>query len=222
MLVLACGGFLAYRAIAAIADAYRWTGEAEAATLARGFARSLSPRDLDDPARLRARAVRLSGVHPDLDRGHDPRPSTPDSPHKARYVQHGQRSEARSSPLARRPRPRRRRAAPALHARRARRGVRGGPPRGRCSPAVGAALLLIIGIGGADVAASSSAPSSELSHSAAMARRRRQARARRSAGAARDAVGVLAGSLDALGGTMRALQARIDGLVLKDPLTGTP
>ena len=36
----------------------------------------------------------------------------------------------------------------------------------------------------------------------------------------RDAVGVLAGSIDALGGTMQALQARIDGLVLKDPLTG--
>ena len=36
----------------------------------------------------------------------------------------------------------------------------------------------------------------------------------------RDAVGVLAGSLDAIGGTMQALQARIDGLVLKDPLTG--
>ena len=31
---------------------------------------------------------------------------------------------------------------------------------------------------------------------------------------------MLAGSLDALGGTMQALQARIDGLVLKDPLTG--
>ena len=36
----------------------------------------------------------------------------------------------------------------------------------------------------------------------------------------RDAIGVLAGTIDALGGTMRALQARIDGLVLKDPLTG--
>ena len=31
---------------------------------------------------------------------------------------------------------------------------------------------------------------------------------------------MLAGTLDALGGTMRALQGRIDGLVLKDPLTG--
>ena len=36
----------------------------------------------------------------------------------------------------------------------------------------------------------------------------------------RDAAGVLAGTLDALGGTMRALQGRIDGLELKDPLTG--
>ena len=65
-LVLACGGFLAYRAIAAIDDAYRWTGEAEAATVARGFARSLSPRDLHDLERIRARAERLGGVHPDL------------------------------------------------------------------------------------------------------------------------------------------------------------
>ena len=32
---------------------------------------------------------------------------------------------------------------------------------------------------------------------------------------------MLAGSLDAIGGTMQALQARIEGLVLKDPLTGT-
>ena len=36
----------------------------------------------------------------------------------------------------------------------------------------------------------------------------------------RDAVGVLAGSIDALGGTVRGLQARIDGLDRQDPLTG--
>ncbi len=48
VLVLICGGFLAYRAVAAIADAYRWTGEAEATAIAQGFARSLSPRDLDE------------------------------------------------------------------------------------------------------------------------------------------------------------------------------
>ena len=54
-LVLACGGFLAYRAIAAVGDAYRWTGEAEAAAVARGFVRSLSSRDLHDVARIRSR-----------------------------------------------------------------------------------------------------------------------------------------------------------------------
>ena len=36
----------------------------------------------------------------------------------------------------------------------------------------------------------------------------------------RDAIGVLGRSIDALGGTMQTLQARIDGLALKDPLTG--
>src|SRR5918998_4565550 len=66
VLVLACGGFFAYRTIAAIEDAYRWTGEAEAATVARGFAQSLAPGDVRDLDRLRARARRLAGVHPDL------------------------------------------------------------------------------------------------------------------------------------------------------------
>src|SRR5215218_1808989 len=65
-LVIACGGFAAYRALGAVDDAYRWTGESEAVTVARGFARSLSPGDLRDPARLRARTPRLAGVHPDL------------------------------------------------------------------------------------------------------------------------------------------------------------
>src|SRR5215208_6494436 len=49
-LVIACGGFAAYRALGAVDDAYRWTGESEAVTVARGFARSLSPGDLRDPA----------------------------------------------------------------------------------------------------------------------------------------------------------------------------
>src|SRR5215218_8590863 len=44
-LVLACSGFLAYRAAAALDDAYRWTGEAEAASVARGFASSLTATD---------------------------------------------------------------------------------------------------------------------------------------------------------------------------------
>ena len=84
---------------------------------------------------------------------------------------------------------------------------------------VGAALLLVIGDRRARPAARHRAP------------RRARSRDRALLVAAgkpalplgwrrRDAVGVLAGTLDALGGTMRALQARIDGLELKDPLTG--
>ena len=65
-LVVACCGFAAYRSVGAVGDAYRWTGEAEAVTVARVFARSLSARDLRDPARLTARQARLIGVHPDL------------------------------------------------------------------------------------------------------------------------------------------------------------
>ena len=56
--MLACGGFLAYRAIAAIADAYRWTGEAEAATLARGFAQLAELRATCATWRGSARAPR--------------------------------------------------------------------------------------------------------------------------------------------------------------------
>src|SRR5215216_3867746 len=63
---LACSGFFGYRAIAAIEDAYRWTGESEASALAHTFARSLSSRDLDDVERIRARGARLTGAHPDL------------------------------------------------------------------------------------------------------------------------------------------------------------
>ena len=66
VLVLACGGFLAYRAVAAVSDAHRWSGEAEAGAVARGFARTLSPRDLGSLDRIRRRATRLRGAHPDL------------------------------------------------------------------------------------------------------------------------------------------------------------
>ena len=47
VLVFACGGFLAYRAIAAVGDAYRWTGAAEAADARpelRALARPARPR----------------------------------------------------------------------------------------------------------------------------------------------------------------------------------
>ncbi|HTE62749.1 MAG TPA: hypothetical protein VK631_20505, partial [Solirubrobacteraceae bacterium] len=85
-LVLACGGFLAYRAIAAIGDAYRWTGEAEAATVARGFVRSLSSRDLHDVARVRSRLPQLNGVHPDLT-SVAVAPAPPGRPAPARYAE---------------------------------------------------------------------------------------------------------------------------------------
>src|SRR5687767_1275368 len=65
-LVLLAGGFLTYRAAAAITDAYRWTAEAEASSIARAYAFALTPDDLESEARLRKRAQRLSAVHPDL------------------------------------------------------------------------------------------------------------------------------------------------------------
>jgi diguanylate cyclase (GGDEF)-like protein len=213
-LVLACGGFLAYRAVAAIGDAYRWTGEAEAATVARGFARSLSSRDLHDVARIRSRLTRLAGVHPDLT-SVAVAPASPGAPVPPRYAEsdaageltfpmvdsQGQEVAVLTLRFARAER------AEALAAGR----------REVLLAGIGAAILLIIGIG-------------------VIARRLIVGPVERLAGAAmglaaghpgpalgsqrRDAVGVLAGSLDALGGTMQALHARIEGLALKDPLTG--
>src|SRR5215218_3093157 len=203
-LVLACGGFVAYRS----------TGEAEAVTVARGFARSLTARDVRDVARIRARLARLSGVHPDLTRvAVDAAPAgSPVHPHyrvaddvsvltytlvdgegqalailELRFAQ-VERAEAFAA---------------------GRREV--------LLAGVGAALLLVIGIGliarrlvvgpverlanaGIGLAAGHPGP--------ALGWRRG------------DAVGVLAASLDALGGTMQAMKSRIEGLALKDPLTG--
>src|ERR687897_2177158 len=65
-MVLLAGSFLTYRANAAISDAYRWTAEAEAGSIARAYAFGLTPADLQSPERLRKRAQRLSAVHPDL------------------------------------------------------------------------------------------------------------------------------------------------------------
>jgi diguanylate cyclase (GGDEF)-like protein len=209
-LVLACGGFLAYRSIAAIGDAYRWTGEAEAATVARGFARSLSSRDLHDLARIRSRVARLNGVHPDLASVTVAAPSagTPAAPRYDGGVLTFPIVDGRGRGVA------------VLtlrfaHAERADALAAG--RREVLLAAVGAALLLIIGIG-------------------LVARRLVVGPVERLAGAAmglaagrpgqllgwrrRDAVGVLAGSLDALGGTMQAMHARIEGMALKDPLTG--
>src|SRR5918992_1132892 len=84
LLVLACGGFFAHRAVDAISDAYRWNGEAEAEAVAHSFVRSLAPRDLDDIERLRARLTRLSGAHPQLTRV-EASPAEADTPRVADY-----------------------------------------------------------------------------------------------------------------------------------------
>jgi diguanylate cyclase (GGDEF)-like protein len=211
-LVLACGGFLAYRAVAAISDAYRWTGEAEAATVARGFVRSLSSRDLHDVARIRSRLTRLSGVHPDLASA-AVAPATAGTPVTPRYTASAGEltfpmvdSEGRAVAVL-----------TLRFARDERAEALAAGRREVLLAGIGAAILLIIGIG-------------------LIARRLIVGPVERLAGAAmglaaghpgpalgsqrRDAVGVLAGSLDALGGTMQALHARIEGLALKDPLTG--
>jgi diguanylate cyclase (GGDEF)-like protein len=213
-LVLACGGFLAYRAVAAIGDAYRWTGEAEAAAVARGFVRSLSSRDVHDVARIRSRLVRLNGVHPDLT-SVTVAPGSAGEPAPARYTETSDAGEltfpvvdADGDAVA---------VLTLRFARAERAEALAAGRREVLLAGVGAALLLVIGIG-------------------LIARRLVVAPVERLAGAAmslaaghpgsalgwhrRDAVGVLAGSLDALGGTMQALHARIKGLALKDPLTG--
>jgi diguanylate cyclase (GGDEF)-like protein len=213
-LVLACGGFLAYRAVAAIGDAYRWTGEAEAAAVARGFVRSLSPRDVHDVARIRSRLVRLNGVHPDLTSVTVAAGSAGEPP-PARYVETADAGEL-TFPVV----DAEGAAAAVLTLRFARAERAEAFAAGRREvllAGVGAALLLVIGIG-------------------LIARRLIVGPVERLASAAmglaaghpgpplgwqrRDALGVVAGSLDALGGTMQALHARIDGLALKDPLTG--
>jgi diguanylate cyclase (GGDEF)-like protein len=211
-LVLACGGFLAYRAVAAISDAYRWTGEAEAATVARGFARSLSSRELHDVARIRSRLTRLSGVHPDLASA-AVAPASAGTPVTPRYTASAGELTFPMVDSAGR-------AAAVLTLRFARAERAEALAAGRREvllAGIGAAILLIVGIG-------------------LIARRLIVGPVERLAGAAmglaaghpgpalgsqrRDAIGVLAGSLDALGGTMQALHARIEGLALKDPLTG--
>src|SRR5215218_1608454 len=65
-MVLLAGGFLTFRATTAINDAHRWTAEAEAGSIARGYAFGLTPADLRSQERLRKRALRLTAVHPDL------------------------------------------------------------------------------------------------------------------------------------------------------------
>ena len=173
--------------------------KSEAVTVARVFARSLSARDLRDPARLTARQARLIGVHPDLTTvAIEPAGDT----HEARYVRQAERAEL-SFPLvdARGRRPCR--AAARLPARRARQRHGRGPPRG-------AARRRRRG----RAAAADRDPRAHPPHARAPGRaaRGRRVRARRrqvpapGAGGWRrnDAVGVLAGALDALGGTSGA------------------
>src|SRR5215207_5447837 len=184
VLVVACGGFLAYRSVAAIDDAYRWTGEAEASAIAHGFARSLRPRDLDDVARIRERIVRLAGVHTELIEL-SVLPAPPGLPKRAVY-----REDGRSAHLA----------FPILD-----------------GDGSAAGLLLLIGVGVLSRLLIVR-PVERLSQRALLVAAGKPGPAlgwRRG-----DAIGALAGSLDALGGTVQALQARIDGLVLEDPLTG--
>jgi len=213
-LVVACGGFLAYRSVAAIGDAYRWTGEVEAVTIAQGFARSLSPADLDDVDRIRRRATRLGGVHPDLTEVAVLAPAA-GSPKHAVYTEDAGSARltfpildgrGRVSALLRLSFALDQRAE-ALAAGR----------REVLLAGLGAGLLLVIGVGALSRLLIVR-PIERLSAAALLAAAGKPGPTlgwRR-----RDAVGVLAGALDALGGTIRALQARIDGLALKDPLTG--
>src|SRR5919108_2027260 len=214
VLVIGCGGFLAYRAVAAIDDAYRYTGQAEAAALAHSFTRSLTARDVADVERIRARLPRLSGVHPDLT-GVDVEAAGAQPPERATWRRHGDSGELRfpitdaggrvtavlrlGFTLDER--------AEALAAGR----------REVLLAGLGAGVLLVIGVAALGWLLLVR-PVERLSRSALLVATGKPGEPlgwRR-----RDAIGVLAGSLDALGGTVRALQARIDGLVLQDPLTG--
>ena len=213
MLVLACGGFLAYRAVAAVSDAQRWSAEAEATAVARGFAGALSPRDLGDVERIRSRSASLVEAHPDL-------VSTallpaPAAPQRTRYLRDGDRAELRF--------PLRDAGGEAVALLR----LRFATGRGRAEAmdagrrevllsALGAGLLLVIGFGA--LGRLVTRPVERLAAHAALAAAGTPAVAlgwRRC-----DAIGELARTLDALGPTVRALRGRVDGLALTDSLTG--
>jgi diguanylate cyclase (GGDEF)-like protein len=214
LMVLACGGFMAHRAVDAISDAYRWNGESEAQAIAHGFVRSLSPRDLDDIGRMRARLARVGSAHPQLiDVTVWAAPA--DTPRVADYDREDGAAVLRFPIVDGRGRPRYvlrlafsldERAEALAHGR-----------REVLLAGLGAGLLLVIGAG-ALCRLLVVRPVERLSGNALQLVAGKPVAAlgwRR-----RDAIGALAGSIDALGGTMQALQARIDGLALKDPLTG--
>jgi diguanylate cyclase (GGDEF)-like protein len=212
-MVLLAGGFLTYRANAAITDGFRWTAEAQAGSIARAYAFGLSPADLQSEERLRKRATRLLAAHPDLTAATlvhvDPAMT------QATWTQEGDAGRivfpivATDDSVA---------AGLQLDFRLTEHAAaRAAGHREVVLAAVGGALLLLIGLGAATWFLVVS-PVERLSRSALMVASGRPGTALR--WRRRDAVGVLAGSVDALGGTVRALQARIDGLDREDPLTG--
>jgi diguanylate cyclase (GGDEF)-like protein len=212
-MVLLGGGVLTYRANAAISDAYRWTAEAQAAAIARAYAFGLTPADLASEARLRKRAQRLTAVHPDLMSAAIV-PADARMTH-ARWTQTGE-SGTMVFPLVaaadRAPAALRLEFRLTEHA-----AARAAGHREVVLTAVGGALLLLIGLGAGTWFLVVS-PVERLSRSAQLVASGRPASALR--WRRRDAVGVLAGSVDALGGAVQALQARIAGLDREDPLTG--
>ena len=172
------------------------------------------PHDLESDARLRKRAGRLSAVHPDLV-GASIVPVDPE--HEAGALDPGGRRRGRWSIRSSRsttgPRPR-----CELDFRLTEHAAaRAAGHREVILTAVGGALLLLIGLSAATWRLVVS-PVERLSRSALLVASGKPGTALR--WRRRDAVGVLAGSVDALGGTVRSLQARIDGLDREDPLTG--
>jgi diguanylate cyclase (GGDEF)-like protein len=214
LLVIACGGFLTYRAIAAIDDAYRWTGEAEAATVARGFAQSLGPRELRNLERLRARAARLGGVHADLTAA-TVTAATAATPRGARYRHSVDRAalvyplvDDRGRPVA---------VLTLEFALTERAEASAAGRREVLLAGIGAALLVILGTGAIARRLIMQPVERLAGASAALVAGRPPEPLRWDRG---DELGTIATSLDAVGGTMTAMRARIDGLALKDPLTG--
>ncbi|HYI18709.1 MAG TPA: GGDEF domain-containing protein, partial [Solirubrobacteraceae bacterium] len=212
-MVLLAGGFLTHRANTAISDGYRWTAEAQAASIARAYAFGLTPQELASPAKLRKAASRLTAVHPDLV-GASIVPVDA-SMALGSWTQDGDAGTMLFPLVAAGDQP------PVglrldfrltEHA-----SARSAGHREVVLTAAGGALLLLVGLSAA-VWWLVVHPVERLSRSALLVAAGRPGTALR--WRRRDAVGVLAGSIDALGGTVRGLQARIDGLDRQDPLTG--
>ena len=182
--------------------------------MARGFARSLTSRDLHDVARLHARAKRLAGVHEDLTEVSLAAASdrTARVPRYTRAGDHGELVyplvDSRGRPVA---------VLTLSFALAERADALAAGRREVLLAGVGAALLLVIGIG-ALARRLLVRPIEQLAASAAALAAGQPAEPLR--WCRHDEVGALAASLDAIGGTMQALGARIEGLARQDPLTG--